>query len=106
MRLFHAGRCQIDDDVQLYVVTEYAEENLSQILPERPLTPTEAREMLDPVLDALSYLHERGFVHGALKPSNIMVVENQLKLSVDSIEVAGKLGKHLSTLSVYDARCV
>jgi len=103
MRLFHAGRCQIDDDVQLYVVTEYAEENLSQILPERPLTPTEAKEMLDPVLDALSYLHERGFVHGALKPSNIMVVENQLKLSVDSIEVAGKLGKHLSTLSVYDA---
>jgi TonB family protein len=103
MNLIHAGRCQIDNDPLLYAVTEYAEEDLSQILPERPLTPTEAREMLDPVLDALSYLHQRGFVHGRLRPSNIMVVENQLKLSVDSIEFAGKYGKHLSKLSVYDA---
>jgi TonB family protein len=103
MHLFHAGRCQIDDDPLLYAVTEYAEEDLSQILPERPLTPTETREMLDPVLDALSYLHGRGFVHGRLRPSNIMVVENQLKLSGDSIEVAGKYGKHLTALSVYDA---
>ena len=43
-----------------YVVTELAEEVLSQIIPERPLTPDEAREMLEPVLDALSYLHANG----------------------------------------------
>ncbi len=69
---------------------EYAEEDLSQILPERPLTPGEAREMLDPVLDALSYLHEKGFVHGHFKPSNIMVVDDQVKLSCDNLEVAGR----------------
>jgi hypothetical protein len=38
----------------IYVVMEYAEENLSQILPHRPLTPAEAREVLEPVLDALA----------------------------------------------------
>jgi TonB family protein len=103
MRLFHTGRCQIDSAGLLYVVTEYAEEVLSEIIPERPLTPREANEMLAPVLDALFYLHEKGFVHGHLKLSNIMVVDNQVKLSGDSLEVTGELGKHFPALRVYDA---
>ena len=103
MRLLYAGRFQIDATPLLYAVTEYAEEVLSQILPERPLTPPEAREMLDPVLDALSYLHGKGIVHGHLKPSNIMVVDNQLKLSCDGLRLAGAPGKYSSALSVYDA---
>src|ERR1035437_5712446 len=103
MRLFHTGQCEIDSAPLLYVVTEYAEEVLSQILPERPLPPTEVREMLDPVIDALSYLHGKGIVHGHLKPSNIMVVDNQLKLSCDGLHLAGELGKYSSAPSVYDA---
>src|SRR4029077_13091013 len=50
IRLFQMGQCQLDDVGLLFVVMEYAEENLSQILPQRPLTPAEAREMLEPVL--------------------------------------------------------
>jgi TonB family protein len=103
MRLFYAGRCQVDSAPQLYAVTEYSEEILSQILQDRPLTPTETREMLGLVLDALSYLHGEGFVHGNLKPSNILVVDDKLKLSSDNLHVAGKLGKHSSALGVYDA---
>jgi len=103
MGLFASGRCQIDDAALLYAVTEYAEENLAQILPDRPLTPTEAREMLAPVLDALAYLHGKGFAHGHLKPSNIMVVDNQLKLSVDSLQAVGKPGAHFPPPSIYDA---
>ena len=103
MRLFHSGRCEIDAVPLFYVVTEYAEENLAEILPERPLTPTETREMLSPVLDALSYLHEKGIVHGRLKPSNILVVDNQLKLSSDRLHVAGEAGVGLPAAGVYDA---
>jgi TonB family protein len=103
VRLFHSGRCQINTTQLLYAVMEYAEEDLSQIVPERPLTPVEAREMLEPVLDALSYLHEKGFVHGHLKPSNIMAVDNQLKLSWEGRHVAGEVGKHLLAPTVYDA---
>jgi TonB family protein len=103
MSLLHAGRCQIDAAVLLYAVTEYAEEVLSEIIPERPLTPSEAKEMLAPVLDALSYLHGKGFVHGHLKPSNIMAVDNQVKLSGESLQVTGELGKRSLTLTVYDA---
>ena len=48
--------------------------------------------MLPPVVDALSYLHGRGMVFGHLKPSNIMVVDDLLKLPVDSM-VGGAGGK-------------
>ena len=89
MRLVSFGRCWIEGAALLYAVTEYSDEILSQILPERPLTPAEAREMLDPILDALSYLHGKGFVHGHLKPSNILVVGDQLKLSSDRLYLPG-----------------
>ena len=35
---------------------EYAEDNLAQILPHRALTPEEVRDLLEPALDALTYL--------------------------------------------------
>lgn len=85
MRVFQWGRCEIDGAKLLYVVTEYAEENLAQILPQRPLTPDETKQMLAAILDALGYLHGKGFVHGYLRPSNVQVVNDQLKLSSDGI---------------------
>lgn len=71
IRLFDFGRCRLDNIGLLYVVMEYAEENLSHVLPHRPLTGAEAYEMLDAVLDVLAYLHRKGFAHSHLKPANI-----------------------------------
>jgi TonB family protein len=103
MPLVHSGRCRIDDNELLYAVTEYAEENLSQILPERPLTVAETREMLGPVLDALSYLHGKGLVHSRLRPSKILVVDDRLKLSCDNLRRAGVPEKAVLAPTVYDA---
>jgi TonB family protein len=103
MPLLHSGRCRIDASELLYAVTEYAEENLAEILPERPLTPIETGEMLGPVLDALSYLHGKGLVHSRLKPSNILVVNGRLKLSCDNLHRAGEPGKPVLAPTVYDA---
>lgn len=85
IRIFDSGRCQIEDEQFLYVVTEYADEDLSQILPHRPLTPGEAADMLPPLLDALSYLHGKGLIHANIRPSNVLAVGDQLKLSSDQI---------------------
>src|ERR1700684_3920266 len=60
LRLFQRGRCQLDGTELLYVVTEYAEESLAQILPQRPLTPAETRDLLQSVLDTLAYIHAKG----------------------------------------------
>lgn len=85
LRLFRLGRCQIDGSDVLYVVTEYAEESLAQILPYRALTPAEAQDMLRSVVDALTYIHGKGFVHGHINPSNIMAVGDQIKISSDGL---------------------
>ncbi len=103
MRLLDSGRCQVDGEALRYAVTDYAEENLSQVLIERPLTPAETAEMLDPVLDALAYLHGKGLVHSHLKPSNIMVVEDQVKISSDGLHRAGESALHTAAPGVYDA---
>jgi TonB family protein len=88
LRLYESGRCRLGDFDLLYVVMEYAEENLSQFLPQRPLTPAEARDVLTPTLQALAFLHGEGLVHGHVRPSNILAIEDQLKLSSDGISSA------------------
>ncbi len=103
MKLLHTGRSQIDTTGLVYSVTEYADEILSEIVPERALKADEAREMLGPVIDALMYLHVKGFVHGHLKSSNIVAVGNQLKLSVDRLEITGEMWRESRRLTVYDA---
>ena len=89
VRLFDVGRCQFGGRAFLYVVMEYAEQTLAQILPKRALSPEEALEMMLPTLDALTFLHQNSLVHGHLKPSNFLVVNDQLKLSSDTIRASG-----------------
>jgi TonB family protein len=92
LRVFERGLWQIEGVPVLYLVMEYADEDLSQVIPERALTAAEVRELLSPALDALAYLHGKGLAHGHLKPSNFMAVGNQLKLSADGIVEAGASG--------------
>ncbi len=102
MRLFESGRCELDGARYLFVVMEYAEEDLSQILPQRPLTAEEASDVLQPTAEALAYLHGAGFVHGHIRPSNILAVDNHLKLSADGLRKQGEaIESH--RLTVYDA---
>jgi len=85
IKIHEFGRCQLDDQRLLYVVMEFAEENLGEILPVRPLAADEAEQMLQPLSQALAYLHQSGFVHGSVKPSNIMAAGEQLKISSDTL---------------------
>jgi TonB family protein len=100
LRVHQSGRTTIDGEGLLYLVMEYADENLSQVLSQRALTGDEVREMLPPVLEALEYLHAKGFVHGGVKPGNIMAVGEQLKLASDDLMRAGEV---VSGPGVYDA---
>jgi TonB family protein len=87
----------------LYVVMEFAEENLAQILPQRPLTPEEAQQMLEPVVDALVYLHGKGLAHGHIKPSNILAAGDYLKLASDTVIPIGDPRAAQRDSDVYDA---
>lgn len=102
IRILDMGRCQMGNAPMLYVVTELAGENLGEIVPQRPLSAEEARDVLASVLDALAFMHSRGFVHGHIKPSNIMAVGEQLKLSSDGIFRLGDAVEHNGATSIYD----
>jgi TonB family protein len=103
LRLFQMGRCQVDGTELLYAVTEYAEESLSQILPHRPLTPAETRDTLQPVLNALAYIHAKGFVHGHITPANVMAVGDLIKISSDGLCGTGESSRVLGAPSIYAA---
>src|SRR6202035_4553298 len=91
IRLLDAGHCQLGGHPFLFVVMEYAEQTLAQVLPNRALTSDEMREMLLPTLDALAFLHRQNLVQGQLKPANFLVVNDQLKLASDTIRAAGDI---------------
>jgi TonB family protein len=97
LRLYESGRYLLGDTEMLYVVMEYAGEDLSQILPQRALTAAETREMLKLAVEALVHLHDAGLVHGHLKPANVLVADEQVKLSIDGVcrigERSGSGGK-------------
>lgn len=85
IKLFESGRCQLAGLDLLYVVMEYAQENLAEFLPQRALSPEETRDMLEPFVDTLSHLHGKSLAHGRIKPGNILAIDDQLKLSSDSV---------------------
>ena len=99
VRIFAAGTWAVAGTPLAYLVMEYAEENLAEVLGERPLTTDETREMLLPVADALAYLHGQGLVHGNLKPSNIFAVEDRVKISSDAVS-AGDPAADIGALGV------
>ncbi len=103
LRLLDFGRSCIEDANFLYVVMEFAEEDLSQILPQRSLTPAETRDMLEPVLDVLVYLHDKGLVHSHIKPSNILAAGDQLKLSSDTLASIAEPRAPIARPSPYNA---
>jgi hypothetical protein len=100
--LLQSGGCQLDGLPYLYVVMEYADQTLAQLLQRRALTDDEAREMLRPTLDALAFLHGLDLVHGQLKPANILVVGDQLKLASDTIRRVTEGTMSAKAPTVYD----
>jgi hypothetical protein len=102
IRLLDSGSCLLGGQEFLFVVMEHAEETLAQILPHRALTADEVRDLLLPTLDALAFLHRRNLVHSQLKPPNILVVNDRLKLASDNIHPAGRHTRRIVEPTVYE----
>jgi eukaryotic-like serine/threonine-protein kinase len=101
VRLFDAGRTQVENSPLIYAVCEFPDDFLAGVLQERPLSPVEAREVLRAVLSGLKYLHKRGLVHGAVDPSHIMAFGDHIKLQSDTWELPAPGGRR--RVGPYDA---
>jgi TonB family protein len=85
IQLHGTGRCRLGNSDFLYLVMEFADEDLAEILPQRALSPEEVREMLPAILETLGRLHQKGLALGAMKPANVLAVRDQLKLASDHV---------------------
>ncbi|HWZ99624.1 MAG TPA: TonB family protein [Candidatus Dormibacteraeota bacterium] len=90
LKILDYGKCELDGGGHLFVVMEYADEDLADILPQRALSAEETRGMMEPVIETLAFLHERNLVHTRVHPGNILAQGDQIKLSSDSISPKGE----------------
>ena len=102
IRVFDCGRTQVAGLDILYIVTERAEEDLSQLLTKRALSSEETCDLLKSLVEPLSYLHAKGLAHCHIKPSNLLANDDRLKLSSDTIFPSGFSRKAHRDMDAYD----
>ncbi|MBS1839640.1 MAG: TonB family protein [Acidobacteria bacterium] len=90
LKIHDCGSCELDGQTHLFVVQEFADEDLGDILPERALSAEETRGMIEPVIETLALLHGQNLVHTRLHPGNILAIGDQIKLANDSITPKGE----------------
>ena len=87
-RVYAAGRTRLDGLPLVYAVSKRPDENLGDVVPERPLTSEEARVVLESLLSCVAYLHQHRLVHGNIAPENIVAIGDRVKLTTDCITEA------------------
>jgi len=83
--LERTGRARMEGLTLVYAVLEATEENLADVLRERPLTADETAQITERLVAALGAIHEHGMVHGRVTPANVFAVGETIKLRSDCI---------------------
>lgn len=112
-RLSHPGVVQVfdqgEDDGVVFLAMEHVPgRTLRDLMRERgPLTPREALDLFEPVLDALAAAHRSGIVHRDVKPENVLLADDGrvkvadfgLARAVSASTVASQTGVLLGTVA-------
>ena len=81
----------------IYLTSELADYSIQDLLTRGSiLTPTQVRECLVQLLEALRYLHAQGIVHGEIRPSNVLSTTTGWRLS--GLEYRGTLSRRMEEL--------
>ena len=85
-----------------YFVMPFVEgRTLEELLRQRPpgsSSESELREMLERVLDALGYLHDRGIYHRDIKPGNILITHEGIPVLIDFGSARQRLSERSMTV--------
>src|SRR6266404_337590 len=76
-----------EDQGRLFLVTPYIEGGtLAHRLQSGPLSLAEVRQLFVPLVQAIAYIHRRGVIHRDLKPTNILLDEDDGQIYVRLID--------------------
>src|SRR5947209_8244087 len=76
-----------EDQGRLFLVTPYIEGGtLARRLQSGPLSLDEVRQLFVPLVQAIAYIHRRGVIHRDLKPTNILLDEQDGQIYVRLID--------------------
>jgi formylglycine-generating enzyme required for sulfatase activity len=85
-----------------YFVMPYVEglalDELAQRAVEAPFSEDELRGLLDRMLDALKYLHDRGIYHRDIKPGNILITNVGMSILIDFGSARQRLSERSMTV--------
>lgn len=84
-----AAVAHVDETPLVIAVMEPTEQNLGDVLRERPLNAMEARQVLDALVAGLGALHARGLVHGRVEAGSVLAAGETIKLRSDCVHLAG-----------------
>jgi serine/threonine protein kinase/WD40 repeat protein len=97
----HAGILRVHTVVpeQGWIVMELMKGNLASQIEHQPMGPDTVRSILRQLLSALEFLHQRGKLHGAIRPSNILIDDQgSVRLSdFEQTDLDGELRTPTST---------
>src|SRR5216684_3616909 len=83
LSLFEFG----EDQGRLFLVTPYIEGGtLARRLKSGPLSLAEVHQLFTPLVQAIAYIHRRGVIHRDLKPTNILLDEQDGQIYVRLID--------------------
>lgn len=68
---------------------EATEENLAEVLRERALEPSEARPLLNSLLNGLAAIHARRLTHGRVEAGSVLATGDTVKLRSDCLHLEG-----------------
>lgn len=102
-RILAEGRSFIDGKDVVYVVCERSSTNLAKTIESRAISGDQAREIFGPIVDAVSYLHSNGVIHGHLNPSSIHFAGANPKLAINDLLIAASGKRRISAPGNYDA---
>lgn len=98
-RMDHPNILRVHDYMPLngtgYMVMEYLEGQTLQELVRRQgaLAPERLRPILEPVLEALAYVHGQGLIHRDIAPDNLVITNENRPVLIDFGAVSRDLGK-------------
>jgi hypothetical protein len=76
-----------EDQGRLFLITPYIEGGtLARRLKNGPLSPQEVHQLFVPLAQAVAYIHRRGVIHRDLKPTNILLDEQDGQVYVRLID--------------------